>query len=114
MDENQDLRNGVMERFGLVDGGVKKTPPPVSPKVQVHEDVEDEDESQEPNEPLQPKVTDDSLYEAKGDSPTVGEMLQGVIENSKIDTEQVALTPEDRKRINETCIDEDIIADLLG
>jgi len=114
MDEKQDIRNGVMDMFGLAEGGIKlEGSSSVVPK-KLQECEDDYEDTDSDDTPIKSLVTDDTLYEAKGDTPTVGQMLKVVIENSKAAEKQNILTPEERNRINETCIDEQIIADLLG
>ncbi len=54
--------------------------------------------------------TGEEMYDTKGDSPTVNEMLQEVIEYEDLGEVDDGI----REQLNKTHIDEDLIEDILG
>ncbi len=91
-----DVRNALMGQFNLDD----KDDPLDEEKRSLSEDVST---NREP-------PTGDSMYEAKGDSPSVESMLQEVIDHDAPREVEDGI----REELNRTHIDEDIIKNLLG
>ena len=100
---DSDVRKSLMSQFNLDESLAQPSP---------LEDVDTTTTSgvEEAQATPAQAPTGEEMYDTKGDSPTVNEMLQEVIEYEDLGEVDDGI----REQLNKTHIDEDLIEDILG
>ncbi len=116
-----DVRKSLMSQFNfgdeIVDATADQIKSTIDERAPAHFEQEAEKEEYSSEEdyddglpPQKKRLTGDEIFEAHGDSPTVGDMLQEVI-----DYENPGEVQDDvRETLNQMHVDEDIIQDMLN